>query len=74
MCESVRSYQEYLAKSVGKQREKIPDRSSGKKLAGSFIMNFVKLVNLAPECLVISPVVAVVSLKVLLLLVVLIML
>jgi hypothetical protein len=47
--ESLRSYQEYPDKSVGKQGGEIPDYGASKKLAGLFIRNLVKLVNLATD-------------------------
>jgi hypothetical protein len=44
------SYQEYPAKSEGKQEEEfLTDSGNSKKLAGLFIRNLVKLVNLVPE-------------------------
>jgi hypothetical protein len=44
-----RSYQEYPAKSVGKQGKEFRDSSACKKLAGFFIRNLDKLVNLGVE-------------------------
>jgi hypothetical protein len=45
----LRSYQEYPAKSVGKQAKgRISDSGASKKLAGFFIWNLVKLVNSIP--------------------------
>jgi hypothetical protein len=41
-------YQEYPAKSMGKQGEGIHDSGASKKLAGFFIRNLVKLVNPIP--------------------------